>query len=260
VDFAQTTFPVSQNADSVEVQLRRSPAEGTMNVEVWTEPAGAGSRNIEPVRQTVRFDEGESVESVRIPLRRDATNTGRVDVGLRLRPLDPGVGFVSGRRVGGARTGPPARIAILDRPEVEPPRIEETWRTPQGLVLRFSEALDPARARDPRNYVVLEARTEQTFKITFPFVADRLKADRAPIRSVDYDSATQTVTIHLARALRPESTYVVQSANYAGWGRVRRNANPDQVVTDQAGNPVASDYSLAGEPTGSFRVRIRPNR
>jgi hypothetical protein len=114
-------------------------------------------------------------------------------------------------------------------------------RTISGIVLRFSEPLDPAQAENIGNYSLLASGRDRRFGN---------RNDRAvPIRLATYDPATRTVTLTLAR---PQSRGQAYRLTVFG-------TTLGVSVSDPAGNLLDGDRN--GIPGGDFLGRFgRPER
>jgi hypothetical protein len=113
------------------------------------------------------------------------------------------------------------------RPVAKPPVVVSLKRygihkQPTSLVFTFSTAMDPARAQDIRNYLILNPARHEI-----------------PIRSAVYDPAAKTVTLRPRRRINLHATYYV-AINAIGADGV---ANTQGVLLDGYGaGQVGNDY------------------
>jgi hypothetical protein len=107
---------------------------------------------------------------------------------------------------------------------------------PTRIALSFSEALDPARATDLRNYTLLDAGPDRRFGTT--------DDHSIALRSATYDTTTNTVTLAPVRRLKLANPYqvIVRGSGTAG-------------VTDLAGNLLDGDNN--GSAGGDFILVFR---
>lgn len=269
VDFGQPTYVVSQSQPSAEVTLTRTIDSGPVVVKFWTDTVSGAGINYRPVETVVTFADGERSKSVEVPLIAGASNPGQIEVGLHLQPETPGWSTtytradLSARPVGRRRAaGAPAVLQIVARPEVEPPQIVSTDLDRSGLRIRFSEPMDPARASDRRNYVLMEESTEKDGWMGYVSSPlgdhSRTELRRVPIREAVYDPSTYTVTLQPGRPLSNSARYALSSARLST-ARLRAGAAPARALTDTAGNAlVGPSPTRPGQVPlpGSFRFRV----
>lgn len=273
VDFDRVEFVASQADPTATIAVTRASALGPLEVRVRTDPSPAAGRNYQAIDARLTFADGETTRTVEVPLVAGAPNPGEIAVGLRLQPLTNGWTAPDGRpdpslppRIADRDPLPPATLRIVGRPEVTPPQVVATQLDRDGLTLTFSEPMDPARARDRRNYVVVESRTERDTWVGW--VASPLgshstnRLDRVPIRSAVYDPATNSVTLVPARPLNAEAQYAVTSPRLAQ-PRNRLRTVPLRALTDAVGNPLGAPRPASGtggDLPGSFRFLVPRGR
>jgi hypothetical protein len=124
---------------------------------------------------------------------------------------------------------PLTQVMVARTPTAKPPVVVSIKRygirkQPTTLVFTFSTAMDPARAQDVRNYLILNPARHEI-----------------PIRSAVYDPATKTVTLRPRRRINLHATYYV-AINAIGAGGVAdtQAVRLDGYGAGQAGNDYVS--------------------
>jgi hypothetical protein len=200
-----------------------------LRVVVATDPSSpAVGVNVGAVHQTVTFDHAHWFASVTVPILPGAPNPGEVDVNLTITPINaPSV-----------LAGPPLRLRIMASKGILPPAIDSARLTPQGVVLKFSKAMDPAGASNVKNYAVHSTQMGSGL-LTRGFGHD------VRLRFAQYDPATQTATVVPARKLSDNAIIEVrvgQEARASGPRRRRSNLGPP--LTDLRGNPLDASVGV----------------
>ena len=198
-----TTQPVVQQGDEATVWLERSALDGTLQVQVATDPSSpAVGVNLPAVNQTATFAAGQSftedqtLTSVTIPTTAGAPNPGEVDVNLTITPIDPPAGLTV--------QGGPLELRILA--PTAPPRIIGVAGTPDGIELMFSKPMNPVQASNVHNYTVREtwttsSGTEDFLESTIGILSQTAPAATSPPRNPRSRclSARQTTTPQITR-------------------------------------------------------------
>ena len=147
---------------------------------------------------------------------------------------------------GDAASAPAAEGDVAD---VTPPTVTGVRVTGQpeavtGLVLTFSEPLDPVRAQRVANYQIFR-KTQSCDGGGFFGGEEECDTERRNVRlaSATYDDATRTVTLTAERAIRIQSRL----------RRLRVVAGGPNGITDPAGNRLDGDRNGTGGDAGFFR-------
>jgi hypothetical protein len=150
--------------------------------------------------------------------------------GTAVDPLSPPRSFRTSPRIAAAAptTPPPTSTAPAASAPLRIVGLSSAASTGHStrLVLSFSEALNPVRARNPHNY-----------RLTGP------RGGRVPIVKVSYHPDSRTVTLRLGRRL-------VSGHGY----RLRVNGNGRKGLTDVAG--ILLDGNGDGRPGGDYLAHI----
>lgn len=148
-----------------------------------------------PTSGTLDFAAGERTKTIAIPLVADFDNTEsneRFSV-----TLSNAVGTTLG-----TQGTTEVEIGNVERPPtLYNIRSDVQDGAVRGLVLQFNEDLEPSRAQDPDNFSLF-LHTEKQFN-TPP------TRNRVPLRAVEYDQASRTVTLRPGKTLRQNVFYEV---------------------------------------------------
>jgi len=265
-----TTEQVVQQGDEATVWLLRSALDGTLQVQVATDPSSpAVGVNLPAVNQTVTFAAGQNFTedqtrtSVTIPTTAGAPNPGEVDVNLTITPIDPPPGLTV--------QGGPLELRIMAPDASTPPRIIGVAGTPQGIELMFSKPMNAVQASNVHNYTVRETWTTSSANDGFldstplgllspdaPLGGTKTShgAKSVPLRSANYDPADSTVTLIPKRNLTytgPGFIAVTPGMPAKTSARLRQGSSPAQGLTDLDGNAIKQ-----GRKPGKFRITVGP--
>jgi hypothetical protein len=263
VEFENPRMIVSQSAESAEVVLRRNFTAGDLALRFRTlEGPGAGLNHL-PVDTVVVIPDGETSASVQVPLNPGAPNPGEVEVGLQVLTDQPGISLPGARHRPGQPTVSPV-LVIADRTDVTPPHIVSTQLTREGVVLTFSEPMDPIRAGDRRNYILQGGPPESVVSKAYRFLtfSSSEPAPLVPLRAARYDPTTHSVTLIPRQPLSPSGEYEVSSPklNMIQRRHLRGGRDPRGALTDLAGNTLAVQHRTDGTftklPVGPREVRL----
>ena len=136
-----------------------------------------------------------SCTELTVPIIAGAPNPGEVDVNLTVTPIDPCPSQDLNIVV------PVDTLRILASDASIPPAIVATDGTPQGIKLIVNKPMDPAQASNVKNYVVY-SQTVQGSDFGSPAMS-WLETTPVPLKSAEYDTATNTVTLIPRRRLTP---------------------------------------------------------
>ncbi len=210
---------VDETAATAVLTVRRtSGLLGAVSVKLQTVDGTAKAGvNFKATSEILHFADGQTSQSVSIPLIRD----GEVTPDLTFRA-------VLSAPTGGASLAALATQSVLirnaDRDTVTPVLGDVVLQGPgariEAVTLRFSERLDPARASDPANYRIVLA-----------------SGSTVPVQAVRYDPALQSVVLTTAGGIAPGTGFTTLSLNAGPGG-----------LTDRFGNP------LAGAVNGRYDV------
>jgi hypothetical protein len=246
---------VGQQDGSVTVFLARTRAKGTLTVHVTTDPASpAVGVNVGAVDQTLTFTRGQSSVAVTVPILAGALNPGEVDVNLNVTPLTPHV-----------QSRGPLQFQILAN-TTTPPRILSLQGKPEGIVVRFSKAMDPAGATNLNNYQVQWSTVHHKHKDIGPLAIlkpgpwgpdSSTSLGTVKFQSAQYDPATDSVT------LIPMQHLNYSTAKFSVWGGElidhSDQSNTGPRLTDLQGNPIATrPGALAGAFAYMVDVNLKP--
>jgi hypothetical protein len=269
LSFVGTTQAVVQQGDEATVWLGRSALDGTLQVQVATDPSSpAVGVNLPAVNQTATFAAGQNytedqtLTSVTIPTTVGAPNPGEVDVFLTITPIDPPPGLTV--------QGGPLELRILA--PTAPPRIIGVAGTPDAIELTFSKPMNPVQASKVHNYAVRADSTTilppkggflgalvDFFSPDFGYRISK-STWSVPLRSANYDPADFTVTLIPKRRLSAlgsepgfdTPSFVVTPRTPAKTSaRLRQGSSPAQGLTDLDGNAI----DQGGKP-GKFQITV----
>ncbi len=218
IAIADASFTAPENAGSVRVTLTRtSGTKGAVAVRYSIEPGTAvPGVNFAPVSDFVTFADGQTTATFDVPLIVDGVTTGPLTARIVLS--EPQGGATLGDRSSAALT-----ITNTDVDLVPPTVTDLSILGPPtaigGVVLTFSEGLDPLRAFDPANYAILR------------------NGSPVPLFAPNYNAAARTVTLIPTAPLPVGSTFYTLLVN----------GSAPTGVTDPAGNPLPN-----GGFVGSF--------
>ncbi len=193
------TQEVSQQSSAATVILSRNWVSGgtdypLMQVQVTTDPSSPYvGVNVGAVNQTVTFARGQLFAELTVPIIAGAPNPGEVDVNLTMTPIDPSPS--QGLNV----VVPVDTLRILASDASIPPAIVATDGTPQGIKLIFNKPMDSVQASNVKNYVVY-SQTVQGSSFGSPAISS-LETTPVPLKSAEYNAATNTVTLIPRRRL-----------------------------------------------------------
>jgi uncharacterized repeat protein (TIGR01451 family) len=225
LSFAMSNFQVNESAGQAIITVNRSAGtKGIVNVNYAAAPGTAvNGVNFTATSGTLTFADGETSKTFSVAILQDGVVTGPLTVNLSLSTA-----------TGGAGIGVPSTAVLtiintdLDRvaPQITDLMFEGTGRVLTGVILQFSEPLDPATATNLGNY-----------QITAP--SRRGGPDQIiPVTSVIYNDALQTVTLRTSSL--PYNQFI--RTFVAGTGST--------AITDVAGNVLDGDFS--GTAGGNF--------
>jgi hypothetical protein len=248
--------------------------DGPVQVKVATDPSSpAVGVNLPALNQTVNlagnqratvFNIANGQYAVTVPTIAGAPNPGEVDVNLTITPIDPPPGLTVSK---------PLELRILAPDAKTPPRIIGAAGTPDGIQLMFSKPMNPVQASNMHNYAVWLTYNKPSN--SFPGFIDTVRnipgrlifpeggvfpppgpraAQKVPLRSADYDPATNTVTLVPKRGLNYHGSVVVTPGSLAKTSAPLRHGtgtSPAQGLTDLEGNPI----NQHGKP-GKFRISV----
>jgi hypothetical protein len=238
IQFGQIHYVVSEGQRQAVITVTRSGGTGgTVTVPFATTDgtATAGS-DYTPVTGVLTFGLGETVQTFTVPIINDPI----------VEP-DETVNLILGAPTGGATLGAPAAATLtianddVDQvgPNVVDLRTVASRQRITGIVVAYSEPLDPVHAQDLFNYELVSEGRDGRFG-TFDDT-------RVALRAATYDPATSSVLLTPAVPLRFGTFY-----------RVRVNPNVIPVagrnVTDVAGNLL--DGNNDGVPGGTYLALI----
>ena len=163
---------VNQDAGQATVTLSRSDTAGSLRVNVTTAASPYVGVNVGAVDQPVTFANGQRQATLTVPILPEAPNPGELDVHLNVKIIDPAP------RVPPDLTGLDLRLVGSD--PALPPKVVSLVSTSQKIVLSFNKPMNPVGASNVKNYSV-------------SLVNDSAKS--WPLKSAEYDPATQTVTL-----------------------------------------------------------------
>jgi hypothetical protein len=239
------TQVVGQQNGSAVVNVARGNSYGEVNhvtqVRVTTDPSSPYvGVNVGAVDQVVTFLPGQNFAVLTVPIIAGAANPGEVDVDLRLTPFDPSAPY------GLTLTTSVDELRVMATDPATAPRIVATEGTPQGIQLLFNKPMDPAQASNANNYALFRtSNTTHGSSTFFGFSASlsiSTKSTPVPLKSAEYDAATNTVTLI---PKRPIASYgpsffsgftVTQGAPPRGAARAKPNAAHGLV--DLEGHPI----------------------
>jgi hypothetical protein len=251
------TEVVGQHDGSVTVLLSRTRAQGTLTVRLTTDPASrAVGVNVGAVDETLTFRSGQRNVALTVPILDGAPNPGEVDVNLDVTPVTPGV---QGRG--------PLQLRILAN-TTTPPRILSVQGRPEGVVVSFTKAMDPAGATNLNNYSVQWSTVHHRDEDIGPLALlkpgawgpnSSVASGTVKFQFAQYNPATDSVTLVPARRLN------YATARFSVWDGMLANhpapSNPGPQLADLQGNPIAT---TPGALPGSFAymvdVNLRPPR
>lgn len=202
---------------------RLDGAQGVVSVHFSTLPGGGATPGVDytPVSQVVTFAQGVTSQNVRLPVFRNPYDNHNETVALQLDSP-----------TGGATLAAPVQstLFIIDTdPDLTGPTVNEIREVGPanaitGLILQFSEPLNPQTAANPSNYLILSTATNGRLGFGTQSI---------PIGSVSYNPSTFTVLVVPAIPLKPNTFY---------WLNV--NGTHPGALTDLAGNPLNSTANV----------------
>ncbi|MFO0960811.1 MAG: Calx-beta domain-containing protein [Isosphaeraceae bacterium] len=187
--FSSTTFVTMANSGSATVTVVRSSGGSTVSVQYATMNGTAkAGLNYVATSGTLTFGPGETSKTFAVPILFDPKMGSQVSLGLNLSNPTGGLGI-----------GPP-NPATLTIQYVTSPRVTKLQLIAggggiSGILVSYSEALDPSRAVDPRNYGYTVRTPGRDGKLG---TRDDVLVG---IQSYRYDPAKQAVTLGLSRAV-----------------------------------------------------------
>lgn len=256
------TQVVSQQSTAATVILSRStsPEEfPLLHVQVTTDPTSPYvGVNVGAVDQTVTFAPGQLFAALTVPIIPGAPNPGEVDVHLTMTPIDPPPDLDI--------PVPGLTLKVLGPDRSVSPTIVATNGTPQGIELVFNTSMDPARASNVKNYVVmsswLEPDTSSLPSFGIGSMGKRVSRS-VPLKSAVYDAATNTVTLIPRRRLNYPGPYgqgfhfltVTQGRRAHAARGPNAGMGATRGLVDLAGLPIHQS-STPPRPLGEFRVSV----
>lgn len=242
---SHSEYSASRHGSEAMVEVYHTPADKPTRFRLIVEGAPDGAP-IEPIAVTLAA--GEINRKVAIPIGAPAPGAGDRDMTVRLEVDEPG------RDVRLNTTT--ATLHLLDRADATAPEVESVHLTAQGVVLTFSEPMDPARAADPASYDLTLMSRHKSFRpfdlaknLTLSVSVPQLSPLR--VKSVSYDPDQRTVTIVPSRRVDPNGAVGVASRFGRTTSRLRPSrAQPEPAgpLTDLAGNPMDGSFFLFAYP------------
>lgn len=220
---------VTQRAGKATVTLERSDAAGSLRVHVTT---GASSPYVGAVDRTVTFADGQKLATLIVPILSGAPNPGDVDVNLFVKPIDQastGLGMLD------------LRIVASD-PKL-PPKVVSIVASDHGILVSFNKPMNPVGASNVKNYPVYSAIVVPSGILGGLFGGSKLSVNPVPLRSAEYDPATQSVAL----IPKQRNLHLTIGWEVSQLKRLRTSARPGhpsngaQGLTDLQGNPVNGD-------------------
>ena len=221
----------SQQVSSVEVTLTRAASAGPYSLTGIpltvdfsaslgsTAPDGhsvalpsSASETFTPVNESITFPVGVTVETVQIPISSGASNPGAVPINLSATWTSDNAQFPSGNvssivyLVTGPSALPPTPAGMIGA------RLIARGKTVSGIAITFSKSMAPASVDNIHNYVVSQAGRKlglnnfwqpNTYASSLP----------VPLKSAQYDPATNTVTLIPKNPLSSSIVYTIQNAS-----------------------------------------------
>jgi hypothetical protein len=241
-------FPLPANAGPMQVEVKTDPSSPAVGV------------NVPALDQVVTFGRGQTQAAVNVPILTGAPNPGEVDVLVAATPLNPPTPVP---------TSASLKLRILASSAPLAPTVVAARGTAQGIVLTFNRPMDPAAASNVGNYAVRV--TVSSFKgdpfwnaintVTLPIHMDSgwgpnplsVSTVKVPLRSAEYDPATNSVTLVPRRRMSYSAKIVVTQGSGTAPSRAGQPTDTPPGLTDAAGEPINADST-----PGKFSVSFGP--
>jgi hypothetical protein len=205
-------------------------------------PASA-SETFTPVNESITFPVGVAVETVQIPVNSGASNPGSVPIDLSATWTSDNAQFPTGSAssvvylVTGPSALPPTPAGMIGA------QLIVRGKTASGIAITFSKSMAPATVDNIHNYVVSQAGGKlglnnfwqpNAYASTLP----------VPLKSAQYNPATNTVTLIPKKPLSSSTVYTIQNAT----------PTAKHTLTDSNGNPALGNFS---SPAGVFYFTLK---
>jgi hypothetical protein len=232
-----STQQVSQQSAAATVVLERSNLTSALQVQVTTDPSSPYvGVNVGAVNQTVTFAADQTEAELTVPIIAGAPNPGEVDVNLTITPINPPSGV--------SVTGP-LELRVMASDASIPPMLVAEDGAPQGIELIFNKPMDPVQASNVKNYAVHEVVKHEhggndPLGLLFPLPASITSTPTlVPLKSAQYNSATNTVTLIPRRHFTYASQIIVTQGNPAhAAGGANAGAGAALGIVDMEGDPI----------------------
>lgn len=209
------------SASAVEVIATSNPNSTTSAV--------AGSQ-FQPIDQVVNFVRGQSTQTVNVPLIPGTNGPDPATILVELKP------------VGTSGTTHYQNVTIVNRTDVSHPHVVNAnlisrGSSVYGVKVTFDKAMDPNSVADARRYVLTDTHKTGVGDWMAFLTFHSRNQGTMKFRTGSYDSASNTLTLYLAKPVKNLGRYQFAAL----WGQSKGTVSPP---TDSLGNTV-TPFSLS---------------